>query len=151
MEWWDDRYFFSFLSIHFHATKMNTNYFCNEIPTWQRAFWLGFTTISNKKASLTFVFPKRMNHSLYHDTSKPSSTSTFLFFPFFYRNCFKVVSTWQSWKMYFICLFIFRANILVVPGAPDKYSQRFLSLKKIFKLVKSLLVMLSSFVPLLMQ
>lgn len=57
----------------------------------------------------------------------------------------------DKWNMYFIHLFIFRANILVVPGTPDKYSQRFLSLKKIFKLVKSLLVMLFSFVPFLVQ
>lgn len=72
--------FFSFLSICFHASKMNMDYFCNEIPTLQRAFGVGFTTINNKKASLAFGFPKRMNHSLYHTMSKPSSISTFCSF-----------------------------------------------------------------------
>lgn len=144
---------FSFLSICFHGSKMNMDYFGNEIPTLPRAFWLGFTTINNKKASLAFVFPKRMNHSLYHAMSKPSSASTFCSFHSFTEIIVSklFLSTWQSWNMYFIHLFIFRANILVVPGTPDKYSQRFLSLKKIFKLVKSLLVMLFSFVPFLVR
>lgn len=110
------RYFFSFLFICFHATRMNMDYFCNEIPILQRAFWVGFTTINNKKASLAFVFPKRMNHSLYHATSKPSSTSTFCSFHSFTEIIVSklFLSTWQSWKMYSIRLFIFRANILVL-------------------------------------